>query len=80
MLSMSTRRHEYGRTTRDEATQGGWFQRGEEGDSGSDENFSSLQGLTLSHAHDDDSASAEGDADDEDGNEDDVDVAQDKHH
>ncbi|KAK9809693.1 hypothetical protein WJX73_005740 [Symbiochloris irregularis] len=64
MLSMSTRKHEFGRTTRDEATQGGWFSH--RGDPDSDGPANDFGGLTVreddsgdDHSEAEDSSAAE---------------------
>ena len=66
MLSMSTRKHEFGRMTRDEASQGGWFNsRAEDGDSDNEPNVDRLQGMSFQTQlsdHDDD----DDDSDDDD--------------
>ena len=62
MLSMSTRKHEFGRMTRDEASQGGWFNsRTEDGDSDTEPNSSQFQGMSLQ------SPLSDSDYDDDDG-------------
>ena len=66
MLSMSTRRHEYGRTTRDEATQGGWFNQRGEGDSDNEPEHHALQFQGLSMHHSSGSDDEEDDSEDDD--------------
>lgn len=56
MLSMSTRRHEFGRTTRDDATSGGWFNQKIDSE---DEDDGAFQQLSLHQDGDSDEQGSE---------------------